>query len=343
MPPSPAQRTQVYAFALTAVITATALRLLAQPIFGDTTPYSFYILPIIAAAAYGGLLPGLFATASSTAVIVFLGRHPLARPDATYFVIFLLDGLAISWLGERMSSAMRTAALASRETAGALERERAILNSISDAFGSLDENWQFLHANERFATLTGQELDQPGKSPRRVAQLAEAPVREELERAMREQIPVRVEVFMQRANRWYETSAYPLARGLSVFSRDITDRKHSEVILREAGVTVSDWPGRTHRHLELGSGEAELRLLRGTGTNLRRRKQVYLRNRGVLLQPDSCGRSSGGAEGHHARSNTAARLRLSFATGTRAAKRAGCSAGAACVPILPVFPAGWWV
>jgi PAS domain S-box-containing protein len=227
---------QVYAFALTAVITATALRLLAQPIFGNTTPYSFYILPLIAAAAYGGLFPGLFATASSALVIAFMGRHSLARPDATYFVIFLLDGLAISWLGERMSSAMRTAALARRETESALERERAILNSISDAFGSLDENWQFLHANERLATLTGQALDQlTGKKAWDVwPELAEAPVREELERAMREQIPARVEVFMQRANRWYETSAYPLARGLSLFSRDITDRKHSEEILREA-------------------------------------------------------------------------------------------------------------
>lgn len=227
---------QVYAFALTAVITATALRLLAQPIFGDTTPYSFYILPIIAAAGYGGLLPGLFATVSSAAVMVFMGRHPLARPDAIYFVIFLADGLAISWLGERMSSAIRTAGVAKRETDGALARERAILNSISDAFGSLDENWQFLHANERFATLTSQALDQlAGKKVWEVwPELAEAPVREELERALREQIPARVEVFMPRAQRWYETSAYPLAGGLSLFSRDITDRKHSQEILREA-------------------------------------------------------------------------------------------------------------
>jgi len=227
---------QVYAFALTAVITATALRFLAQPIFGNTTPYSFYILPIIAAAAYGGLLPGLFATVSSAGVIVFLGRHALAHPQTSYFVIFLLDGLAISWLGERMSSAIRTADIASRETASALERERAMLNSVSDAFGSLDENWQFLHANERLATLTGHPLGElPGKKALDAwPELAEAPVREELERAMRERIPVRVEVFMPRLRRWYETSAYPHARGLSLFSRDITDRKHAEEILREA-------------------------------------------------------------------------------------------------------------
>jgi PAS domain S-box-containing protein len=243
LPSSPAQndaavlRTlQVYAFALTAVITATALRLLAQPIFGDTTPYSFYILPLIAAAAYGGMLPGLFATASSVVVIVFMGAHPLARPDSIYFVIFMLDGLSISWLGERMSSAIRTAATASGETARALERERDILNSISDAFGSVDESWQFLHANERFATLTGHPLGQlPGKRAWDAwPELAESPVRGELERAMREQIPARVEVFMPRLQRWYETSAYPQAGGLSLFSRDITDRKHAEEILREA-------------------------------------------------------------------------------------------------------------
>ena len=40
---------------------------------------------------------------------------------------------------------------------------------------------------------------------------------------------------MPRLGCWYETSAYPQARGLSLFSLDITDRKHAEEILREAG------------------------------------------------------------------------------------------------------------
>jgi hypothetical protein len=65
-------------------------------------------------------------------------------------------------------------------------------------------------------------------------ELAEAPVKQELQRALQERIPVRLEVFMPRLGHWYETSAYPQACGLSLFSHDITDRKHAEQSLRES-------------------------------------------------------------------------------------------------------------
>jgi PAS domain S-box-containing protein len=170
-------------------------------------------------------------------VIAFLGRHVLSGPNTVYFFVFLLDGLSISWLGEQMSLAIRNATRASGETADAIARERRILNSVSDAFGALDENWRFVHANEKLATLTGQPLSElPGKPAWDVwPELWEPPIRQQLERALREQTPARVEVFMPRLDRWYETNAYPQPHGLSLFSLDITDRKHAEEILREAG------------------------------------------------------------------------------------------------------------
>lgn len=195
-------------------------------------------MPIIATAAYGGLTPGLFATISSALllVIVFLGRRVFTSPDAPYFITFLLDGLCISWLGQQMSLAMRASAKAASAAEVSRERERTILNSVSDAFGSVDENWRFVHANARLATLTGHPLvELLGKQAWEAwPELAETPAREELERARRDQVPVRVEVFMPRLGCWYETSAYPQACGLSLFSRDITDRKRAEEILREA-------------------------------------------------------------------------------------------------------------
>jgi K+-sensing histidine kinase KdpD len=117
---------QVYAFGLTSVLAATTLRLLFLMIFGSTTPYAFYILPIIATAVYGGLIPGLFATISSALVlaIAFLGGHALSRRDALYFFLFLLDSLFISWLGGQMSLAIRSAARANSETEDVPEPER---------------------------------------------------------------------------------------------------------------------------------------------------------------------------------------------------------------------------
>lgn len=229
---------QVYAFGLAAVSAATTVCLVIQRTFGVPAPYIFYILPIIATAAYGGLTAGLFATTSSALlmVIAFLGRRVLSSPDGSYFMIFLLDGLCISWLGERMSRAMRAAAKSADAAEIARDRETTILNSISDAFGSVDENWHFVHANDRLATLTGLPLEELiGKEAWGAwPELGVAPARRELERARREQVLVRVEIFAPGLGRWYETSAYPQAHGLSLFSRDITDRKRAEEILREA-------------------------------------------------------------------------------------------------------------
>jgi PAS domain S-box-containing protein len=238
LPAGGSQKFQVYVFGLAAVTAATTLWLLLHPIFGNSAPYIFYILPIIATAAYGGLTPGLFATVSSALVLVvaFLGRRVFASPDAPYFITFLLDGLCISWFGQKMSLAMRAAAEADDAAEVARERERTILSSVSDAFGSVDEHWRFVHANERLATLTGLPLGELlGKEAWEAwPELTETSARDELDRAYRDRIPVRVEVFMPRLGRWYETSAYPQARGLSLFSRDITDRKRAEEILREA-------------------------------------------------------------------------------------------------------------
>ena len=228
----------VYLFGLTAVIAATALRLLAEPVFGSTSPYIVYILPIICTAAYGGFAPGLFATISSALVIVlvFFGGHVSALSDARYLFFFLLDGLYISWLGEQLRRALDATAKAGSEAETARASERAILTSISEAFGSLDERWRFVHANDKLVSLTGKPLTELlGREIQDVwPELAESPAREELQRAVHQQVPVRMDVFVPRLSRWYETRAYPQAHGLCLFCLDITDRKHADQMLRES-------------------------------------------------------------------------------------------------------------
>ena len=71
---------------------------------------SFYILPVMAAAAYGGLLPGLGATSASALaiVLVFLPHGALNPGSGLLLLLFLLDGLCISCLGKQMRAAIRT-------------------------------------------------------------------------------------------------------------------------------------------------------------------------------------------------------------------------------------------
>src|SRR5579863_5227125 len=80
---------QVYAFGLATVAAATTLCLLLNRILGISVPYVFYVLPIIATAAYGGLIPGLFVTVTSALIlaIAFLGTRVFTSPESSFFII----------------------------------------------------------------------------------------------------------------------------------------------------------------------------------------------------------------------------------------------------------------
>ena len=193
---------EVYILALTSVGAATSLRSLAQQVFGETAPYPLYILPIMAAASYGGLAPGLFATITSALVIMslFVTSETSSVREGTYLFLFLLDGLLISWLGEQMQLALHAADHADRQRKMIQQREKRILDSISDAFGSIDQHWRFIHANEQMADLILQSLPEIlGKEIwGLLPELAAADTRTELERALREQTPVRMDLYISR-------------------------------------------------------------------------------------------------------------------------------------------------
>ena len=91
-----------YVFGLTAVVAATMMALMAQLVFGGVQPYVIYILPVMAAAAYGGLLPGLGATSASALaiVLVFLPHGAMNPAAGLLLLLFLLDGLCISCTGK---------------------------------------------------------------------------------------------------------------------------------------------------------------------------------------------------------------------------------------------------
>ena len=79
LPGTPLDQAMPFIFGITTVIAATMVALLALPVFGAVPPYVVYILPVMAAAAYGGLLPGLSATVTSIFAIVFVFLHHEVR------------------------------------------------------------------------------------------------------------------------------------------------------------------------------------------------------------------------------------------------------------------------
>lgn len=109
-------------------------------------------------------------------------------------------------------------------------RVASILESISDAFVSLDNEWRYTYVNreaERLFGMPRHELE--GRNmweafPEMAGTALEASYRT----AMEKQEPVELEELFAPIGRWLEIHAYPSPIGLSVYFRDITDRKKRE-------------------------------------------------------------------------------------------------------------------
>ncbi len=115
------------------------------------------------------------------------------------------------------------------------EQLSQILDRISDGFGSLDRNWNYTFVNEKLAQNTGRKReDLLGRNIWTVfPEAIGTPVHKAYIRAMEEQVVVELEHFYTPFERWFQHRFYPSPDGLSVFSKDITERKMAEAKIEE--------------------------------------------------------------------------------------------------------------
>ncbi|HZX58859.1 MAG TPA: PAS domain S-box protein [Mucilaginibacter sp.] len=117
----------------------------------------------------------------------------------------------------------------------ALEERNTILESIDDAFFAVDKNWKVTYWNNRAARLTQTPVSKILN--RNLWKIFSDAVGSESYKKYHEAIEtgkaVHFEDYYAPVDSWYEISAYPSKTGLSVYFKDITDRKISETRLKE--------------------------------------------------------------------------------------------------------------
>src|SRR5262245_46376294 len=150
-----------YGVAVVAVVVATGLRLLLDPLLGDKFPFATLFLAVLVAAWWGGYGPALLATAlGAVASARFLvpprdGFAVEGFDDQAGLALYLAVGVGLALLGGRMRSARRRAEAAAQETSLRREQLRVTLGSIGDAVVATDATGRVTFLNPVAQALTG--------------------------------------------------------------------------------------------------------------------------------------------------------------------------------------------
>ena len=125
---------------------------------------------------------------------------------------------------------------AEQELVKAFEEKNNILESIGDGFFSVKKNWTVTYWNREAELLTGIKKDEIiGHSFWDIySRDAANSFYLNYKKAMDEEVKVTFEEYYPAINKWFETNAYPSDEGLSVYFKDTTQRKLSEIQLNEA-------------------------------------------------------------------------------------------------------------
>jgi PAS domain S-box-containing protein len=116
------------------------------------------------------------------------------------------------------------------------ERLAATLESVSDAFFTIDRSWRFTYVNgEAERLLQRQRGDLLGKVVwDEFPEAAGTIFHREYERALAEVVTVDFETFYPPLGVWLTVTAHPSAEGLAVYFRDVTDARRARAALADS-------------------------------------------------------------------------------------------------------------
>jgi PAS domain S-box-containing protein len=137
-------------------------------------------------------------------------------------------------LASKLASAIekRESVIALKE---AFTEKSTILESIGDAFFAVDNYWTVTYWNKKAETILGNKKeDIIGKNLWDIyPDVVSTSFYVQYHKAVRDNEVVHFEEYYTKLNLWLEVSAYPSAAGLSIYFKDVSERKRNEEELKK--------------------------------------------------------------------------------------------------------------
>ncbi len=161
-------------------------------------------------------------------------EREVQRDDGRWYIARLLpyrtaddhiDGVVLTFVDINQRK------LAEQARLDAHRQTELILESISDAYLSVDNNWRGVYTNQAAERLLStQRAELLGKDIRQVYAGADiAAFFGQFQQAMDEQVTLTFDAYYRSASIWVEMRIFPTAAGgIAIFQRDITERKTAE-------------------------------------------------------------------------------------------------------------------
>ncbi len=240
-------RDTFWGFAVTIVRLPTIIE--AAGLNGKNNPYQYQlskINPVSGKEEFFLPNPTLFSSQNSAVVEVPNGEWKIYVHDKNYQVLtavlpFGILGLLLSITGGILSfyiarQPLKLETLVKEKSALLSQTEenyRTTVERVSDAFVALDKNWNYTFMNQRAGEILHRNPDEMiGKNiwtefPDGINQ----PYYTAFHQAMQEQKFTYLEEYYPNENRWFENYIYPSPDGLSVFLRDVSERKRAQQLI----------------------------------------------------------------------------------------------------------------
>jgi len=168
-------------------------------------------------------------------------EHRLRRADGVYRDMAVRavpvrdeEGQIVEWVGTHTD--ITDQKQAERERNIALQRLQNILDSVTDGLCVLDRDLTYLYFNESGARMVGlRSADIVGtRVGDTFAENKTNLIQRSYRRAIETGKPIHIEEYsFAPLHKWFESNCYPSAEGLTVYFRDISERKRTEAELRE--------------------------------------------------------------------------------------------------------------